>query len=150
MQSGHEAGFDPRIDRALHFARRNRVLLLKHLQSLVQVDISFGLLPFEVQMAHQATTVCAAGLHIPLPRPEELIVMKGLAQRPRDISDIESLLDAYPCIDLVRIKSILREFSEALEMPEILEGFERILELRRKAVEHRKRIRRLKYTQEHK
>lgn len=144
LQSGLDAGFEPRIDKVLPFARRNRVLLLKHRQSQVQIDISFGMLPFEEQMANNARYLHAAGLEIPLPRPEELIVMKGLSQRPRDISDIESLLDAHPNIDLTTVTSTLREFSEALEMPEILEGFEKILGQRKTAKERIKKIKRLK------
>lgn len=45
--------------------------------------------------------------------------MKAVAHRPRDLSDIESLLDAHPKADTRRILRWLREFSVALEKPEI-------------------------------
>jgi hypothetical protein len=46
IESAKSYGFTPRINDALDFSRRTRVLLLRH-QSGVNVDISLGALPFE-------------------------------------------------------------------------------------------------------
>ena len=49
---------------------------------------------------------------------EDMIVMKSLALRPRDIADIESMLEAHPELDLERVRSTLRGLSELLEGPD--------------------------------
>jgi hypothetical protein len=47
-------GFEPRINDALEFARRSRVLLLRHRAAGINVDISCGALPFEREMIDRA------------------------------------------------------------------------------------------------
>jgi hypothetical protein len=49
--------------------------------------------------------------------PEDLIVMRAIAHRPRDVADIESILEASPGIDEARIRSLVRDFAAALEAP---------------------------------
>ena len=49
-----QAGFAPRIMDPQAFARRSRVLLLRHDQTGVPVDISLGLLPFEVEAVERS------------------------------------------------------------------------------------------------
>lgn len=43
-------GLTPRIDDVVTFARRSRVLLLRHDPSDTNIDISLGVLPFEAEM----------------------------------------------------------------------------------------------------
>jgi hypothetical protein len=40
------------------------------------------------------------GVRVPLPIPEDLIVMKAVAHRPQDLADIESILVAHPKLNL--------------------------------------------------
>ena len=53
--------------------------------------------------------------------------MKAVARRPKDVVDIDSILNVNRNLDLDRIRHHLREFSSVLEMPEIQEDFERLL-----------------------
>jgi hypothetical protein len=53
--------------------------------------------------------------------------MKAVAQRPKDLNDIEALLRAHADLDLGRVVRWTREFATALETPEILAGLERLL-----------------------
>jgi len=57
--------------------------------------------------------------------------MKAVAGRPRDMADIEAVLDANPEVDLGRVRRWLHEFSSALDSSEMLEEFERIVSRRR-------------------
>lgn len=59
-------------------------------------------------------------LKVLLPSPEDLIVMKAIAHRPRDVADIEGILDAYPAVDVGYIRRWLEGFAEALDAPELL------------------------------
>jgi hypothetical protein len=67
-----------------------------HQTSEIDVDISFGLFPFEREAVAHAITHEVGGILVPLPTAEDLLVMKAIAHRPRDIVDIESILAAQP------------------------------------------------------
>lgn len=127
VHSGKQFGFTPRITDIFAFSQKSRVLLMKHETTGIDIDISLGVLPFEYESIERALWIDAGGLLLPLPTPEDLIVMKAVAHRQRDLIDIESILDANPNLDLERIRRWVREFSTALEMPEILNDLEKII-----------------------
>jgi len=124
VEQGTAHGFTPRTADALEFARRARVLLLTHGPSTLDLDLSLGVLPFEAQMTADAVVREIQGIPIPLPRPEDLVVMKALAGRPKDRDDIEAVLQANPGLDVDRVRFWVAQFAEALEMPEILAELE--------------------------
>jgi hypothetical protein len=92
LEHGKRFGFHPRLADALAFATRARVLLMRHEPSGVDVDIMFGALRFEEEAVAHRTFVTVADVALPLPTPEDLIVMKAVAHRPRDLTDIEAIL----------------------------------------------------------
>ena len=83
-----EEGIEPRIDNADAFARKHRVLLLRHTSSRVNIDISLGILPFEEETVERSIIHNIGTLSIRLPTPEDLIIMKAIAHRPKDLEDI--------------------------------------------------------------
>jgi hypothetical protein len=117
---GERHGIVPRIQDALEFARSSRVLLLRHEGSGVPIDLSMGALPFEENAVRRAVPTEVGGLRVPLPVPEDLLVMKAVAHRARDIADIESILSVHPGVDETWIVSTVREFAEALDSPELV------------------------------
>jgi predicted nucleotidyltransferase len=132
MATGAEHGFSPRRDDALAFARETRVLLMRHQQSGIDVDMVFGSLPFEKEAVARATWVELGGVQLPLPLPEDLIIMKAVAHRPQDLADIEAILAAHPKLNLRRARRWVREFAAALSMPEILNDLEVLLSQQKK------------------
>lgn len=124
LKAGARHGFQPRNPDALDFAGKSRVLLIRHTSSGIDVDVSFGALPFEKEAIARRRWVEVGGVNVPLPRPEDLIVMKAIANRTRDKADIEAILDAHPKLDLRHVRRYIREFASVLEMPEILSDFE--------------------------
>jgi hypothetical protein len=112
-----EEGLEPRIPEAEEFARRHRVLLLRHIESGTNIDITLGILPFEVEVVERSVLVPIASISIRLPTPEDLIIMKAIAHRPRDLLDIQAVIDSHPDLDRQRIKDWVMQFAEALEMP---------------------------------
>ncbi len=127
LTAGKRFGFEPRLTDALAFARSARVLLMRHESSGIDIDIAFGILPFEEEAIGRVTWVKIGDVRIPLPCPEDLIIMKAVAHRTRDLSDIEAILDTHPKLDTQRILQSVREFSSALEMPEIMSDMEALL-----------------------
>jgi hypothetical protein len=139
LAAGAGHGFLPRRADALAFARETRVLLVHHGESGIDLDLVFGSLPFEKEAAIRAKWVDLGGVAIPLSSPEDLIIMKAVAHRPRDLEDIAAILAAQPVLNVRRVRRWLREFSGALEMPEILNDLEALLSQRRKRPKPRSR-----------
>ena len=122
-----EEGFIPRIKNPVEFAKKNRVLLLKHKKSNINLDLSLGTLPFEEEAIGKSRSKRIGGISIYLPIPEDLIIFKAVAHRPQDIMDIKEIVNNNPKIDRRYIKKRVTEFARFLEMPEIWEDIENIV-----------------------
>lgn len=114
-------GIQPRIENLESFARQNRVLLLRHTASGIDIDISLGLLPFETEMVERSQLVNVGALQLRLPTPEDLIILKAVAHRPKDLLDIDAVLASHPKLDKGRIQFWVKQFAEVLETPELLD-----------------------------
>jgi hypothetical protein len=101
--------------------------LVHHKPSGVDVDISLAGLPFKEESIAQVRWTKAGKLLLPLPTPENLIIMKAVAHRPQDMADIKALLDANPKVNLRRIRRWVKDFSGALDAPDILSDLESLL-----------------------
>jgi len=127
IESAARYGIVPRIGEALAFARRSRVLLLRHLKSSIDVDVTLGGLPFEQAAVEKSAVHSIGGLQLRLPRVEDLLVMKAIARRPKDIEDIRGLLAAHPQVDVSEARRWIREFATAMSMSDMLEEFDRLV-----------------------
>ncbi len=127
LRTAQEFGFRPRIPDATSFALESQVVLLRHETSGVDVDVTLGALPFEEEVVARATRVGVAGVTLPVATAEDLVVMKAVAGRPRDLADIEGILDARPDLDVARVRALVRAFAETLEAPRILTALETLL-----------------------
>lgn len=130
LSSGSSFGFQPRRTDALEFARKTRVLWVRHEQSGIDVDVSFGSLPFEKELIARAVWMDVGGVRAPLPTVEDLIILKAVAHRSRDLVDIESLVEVNTRLDVARIVRWVKDFASALEMPELLSDLEALLNRR--------------------
>jgi hypothetical protein len=130
LKTAENIGFKARINNPVEFAKKNRVLLLRHKKSGIDIDISLGLLPFEKEAIKRSVLHKIGGIALKLPAPEDLIILKAVAHRPQDIMDIREIADNNPAIDRKYIKKIVKEFAEVLEMPEILSDIDSILRKR--------------------
>jgi hypothetical protein len=117
----------PRADDTLEFAKNTRVLLLVHQPTRIEVDVSFGMLPFESELVRRARTLDLGKLRFPLATAEDVIVMKALALRPRDVADIEGIVESIPDLDLERVRATLSQLSAELESEDHLARLEQIL-----------------------
>lgn len=131
MTKAARYGIVPRIDDALAFAGRSRVLLMRHRGSEIDVDIAFGGLLFEQSAIDNGALHDVGGVLVRLPRVEDLLVMKAVARRPKDLEDIRGLLDAHPEADITEARRWIKEFAAATSMPDMLEEFDKLLAQRR-------------------
>ncbi len=104
---------------------------MRHAASAIDLDITFGGLPFEQAAVENSRLHDIGGVHVKLPRVEDLLVMKAIARRPKDLEDIRGLLDAHPGTDVAAARRWIREFAIATSMPDMLDGFDSLVAQRR-------------------
>jgi hypothetical protein len=124
-------GLVPRLPDVVDFAHRSRVVLLRHTDSGIDVDISLGLLPFEVEAVERSREHQVGSIRLRLPTPEDLIILKAVAHRPKDMLDIESVIATQSNLDEERIAFWVTQFAELLEMPELWVDLEKLLQAAR-------------------
>ncbi len=119
LEAAKTENIQPRIPNAEEFARKSRVLLLQHSPTETNIDISLGILPFEEEMVERGIVQSTGTLSVRLPTPEDLIILKAIAHRPKDLEDIRTIVDKNPNLDIARIKKWVKSFAEVLEMPRL-------------------------------
>jgi hypothetical protein len=119
LEVAKQEGLLPRFSDVVDFARRHRVVLLRHQASGINVDVSLGILPFEEETVERSMVQRVGTLDVRLPTVEDLIILKAVAHRPKDLLDIQGLIEGHQDLDRRRIRRWVSEFAEALDMPEI-------------------------------
>jgi predicted nucleotidyltransferase len=76
-------------------------------------------LPFEIEMIQRSRLVEVGSIRLRLPTPEDLIIMKAVAHRPKDLEDIQAVAASHPKLDKKRIQYWVEQFSTALELPDL-------------------------------
>jgi len=127
-------GLSPRRTRSAEFMRQSAMLLLQHDASGVPIDINQGRLPFEQLAAGKAKTKRHGGISIPMPTPEDLIVMKAVAHRPKDLEDIRGIVASQARLDISYIQKHVQSFGRALDMPELWEDIASLFQIPRSRV----------------
>jgi len=108
--------FRPRMEDALSFAKRYRMLLIATSND-VPIDIALGIPGYEEQALRRSSAVSFVGLApIRILSAEDLIIHKCVAARPRDVEDVERVLIRQRVnLDLRYIRSWLRDFAAIIE-----------------------------------
>ncbi len=127
VEFAEQEGLIGRLPDVTKFAQRSRVVLLRHEASGIDVDISLGLLPFEIEAVERSREHRIGTLYLRLPTPEDLIILKAVAHRPKDMLDIEAVIAVQPTVDRERIEYWVRQFAEVLEVPEVWLEVEKLL-----------------------
>ena len=118
----------PRFDDARSFALENRVLLLKT-SGGIPVDLALGGLPFEESATSRAKNIPLAGIPLRICTPEDLVVMKAFANRPRDWSDVEGiLLRQKGTLDVAYISDQLTTLEPAKPEEAVLERLQELIQ----------------------
>jgi hypothetical protein len=127
FDAASEQGITPRIADAEVFARKHRMLLLQHQASSTNIDISLGILPFEIEMVARSQYLKVGSLCLNLPTPEDLIILKSVAHRPQDLIDIQATAASHPDLDKERVQFWVEQFGAALELPDLWEKISQLL-----------------------
>jgi len=127
VDAASEQGITPRIADAEVFARKNRVLLLRRQNSGININISLGILPFETEMVERSQNLKVGSLYLRLPTPEDLIILKAVAHRPHDLTDIQAIAASNPDLDRERVQFWVEQFGTDLELPDLWKNISHLL-----------------------
>jgi hypothetical protein len=99
------------------FARRARVLPAMTVQG-IRVDFIFGALPVERDAIGRAQTKEIGGRPVRVAAVEDLILMKAVSERDKDLEDVRRLVRRYKdSFDRAYLEPRLKELAEALGKP---------------------------------
>jgi hypothetical protein len=109
------------------FVRRTMVLPAIHEETGIRVDFIFSFSPYERQAIARAKKVLIMEQNVCFAAPEDVVIHKIVAGRPRDMEDIRGILLRTRDIDMAYIRQWLNDFSAALSDDEIRKRLESVL-----------------------
>lgn len=129
LDSLQEAGFEARAPDVHALVRQTRVLPVTHTQSGMPVDIILGGPGLEEQFADLARSYNLDGVNVPLARSEDLVAMKVLAGRDKDLHDVSSILEAQADgMDINDTRATLKTLEAALGRSDLIPVLDRLVE----------------------
>jgi hypothetical protein len=126
------AGFALRVPDSERFVERTRVLPLVHTASRMPLDLVLAGPGIEERFFERVVEHAIEGIRVPVAAVEDLIAMKVLAGRPKDLDDVAAILAAKgESIDLAGVRGTLRLLEGALDYSDLLPRFEQLVRGRR-------------------
>lgn len=113
------------------FVAKTRVLPVAHRDTHVPVDVVFAGPGLEDLFFERVIERKIGALTLPIAAAEDLIVMKILAGRPKDLEDIRAIVSANPDLDAATVRETLSLLEQALDQRDLMPVFERAWKLRR-------------------
>jgi len=128
MSALDDAGFVLRVKDAGDFAERTRVLPARHRRSGIDVDVVLAGPGPEQLFLERAVRRRIEGILVPVASAEDLVAMKILAGRPKDLEDVAEVVAAQGhALRIKRVRATLRSLQAALGQSDLLATFEAVL-----------------------
>lgn len=109
------------------FIRQTMVLPALDDNTGIRVDFIFSFTPYEIEAIKRAKSIKILQQEVNFASPEDLIIHKIFAGRPRDLEDVRIILLKNPEVDIQYIKNWLKEFDNILDSKDFQKVFEEIL-----------------------
>ena len=109
------------------FVRQTMVLPALDEITGIRVDFIFSFTPYETAAIKRAKRVTILDQEVNFASPEDLIIHKIFAGRPRDIEDVRTIIIKNPEIDIRYIREWLKEFDESSDEKKFLKTFEEVV-----------------------
>ena len=123
-----EAGFELRVADVGGFVDATRVLPFMHRRTHIPVDVVLAGPGLEELFFARAEDREIGGVRVPVASAEDLITMKILAGRPRDLEDAIAMLRARgDALDVDQIRTTLGLLEKALDQADLLPELERAI-----------------------
>lgn len=127
MNAIREISLKPLPEDIESFVRQTMVLPTAEKGSGIRVDFIFSFTPYEREAIKRAKAIDIKEDKVKFAAPEDIIIHKIFAGRPRDFEDIEIMLKKNPEIDVMYIENWLKKFDESSEEPKFLSAFTTLL-----------------------
>ena len=128
LEALRKQGFVPRVEAATEFAGRTGVLPAVHGGSSMAVDLVIAGTGLEQTFFARCETRTIEGVSIAVASAEDVLVMKILAGREKDLDDAAAIAGAQEGkLDLDYVRATLRDIERALDRSDLVPAFERIL-----------------------
>jgi hypothetical protein len=125
--------FDARV-RDAGFLDRTRVVPFVHTPTMVPLDVVLAGPGLEAQFFERTVDRVIEDVRVPVASAEDVMVMKVLAGRPKDVEDIVAIAAAYgDDLDVRYLRNTLRIVEQALAQSDLLPLLEQALERARRA-----------------
>ena len=113
------------VEKPIDFISKTRVLPIKNNENL-RIDIIFGALPFEKDALDRAVEVEIGDTSIKFCTAEDLILLKIISERSKDLEDVRSLLRYQrDNLDYTYLEPRIMELSDLLDRPGISQKWEK-------------------------
>ncbi|HVT04915.1 MAG TPA: nucleotidyltransferase [Thermoanaerobaculia bacterium] len=120
-------GFSVRLEDPADFILRTRVIPLVHSGSGLPVDVILAGPGLEEQFLERAILVSIGEVDVPVISPEDLIIAKILAGRPKDIEDVRGVIaERASELDFERILLLLGMLEDALSRNDLVSELQRL------------------------
>ena len=121
-------GFRLRVTATDDFVARTRVLPFVHSTTRLPVDVVLAGPGIEEQFLDRAEFHVLEGVRVPIATVEDLVTMKILAGRPKDLDDAKGMLRARSEeIDLDHVRRMLQLLEEALSQSDLIPQLEQLI-----------------------
>ena len=136
LASAMEAnGFRLRVTATDDFVARTRVLPFVHSATRLPVDVVLAGPGIEEQFLDRAEFHVLEGVRVPIATVEDLVTMKILAGRPKDLDDAKGMLRARSEeIDLDHVRRMLQLLEEALSQSHLIPQLEQLIRREKRSV----------------
>ena len=126
VKSLGEAGFSPLLEDYEKVARSALLLPIIDRASGIQLDVAIGLSGFEKEIVERADPMIVGGHEIFVATPEDLVVLKILAGRPRDLQDVKGIVEIHADrLDWQYCVATARRLESAVDM-DLVQQIERL------------------------
>jgi hypothetical protein len=122
------AGFELRAPSVEGFVESTRVLPLVHRRSRIPVDVVLAGPGLEELFFARAEERAIGSIRVPVVSAEDLVTMKVLAGRVKDLDDVAAIVRAHgDAVDVERIRATLRLLETALDRSDLVSALEGVL-----------------------
>jgi len=123
-----ELSLHPLLNNIEDFVQKTMVLPTLDETTGIRVDFIFSFTPYEVQAIERSNKISILGEPVSFASPEDVIIHKIFAGRPRDTEDVISIILKNPNINKNYIRDWLMKFDDSSdEERDFLKTFEGVL-----------------------
>jgi hypothetical protein len=123
------AGFELRVPDVHGFVEATRVLPLVHARSRMPVDVVLAGPGLEDRFFARAEERMVGGVRVPVAAAEDLVAMKVLAGRPKDLDDAATIIRTRRAtLGLDTIRETLHLLEQALDRDDLVAELQRLLD----------------------